>query len=175
MDGDPGVYFLSLDTGRRVAALAGRRGFGLPFHHATMRLTRRDGRVTFRSRRRSAATPAARFGARYRPTGPVFEADPETVESFCVERFRFFFPAGEDRRIDALQVGDGNHGGVRVGTISRGPWELRPVEAEIRRNTLFEAAGLPRPTAEPVVQYSPRFEMGVGPLGTRDATGRRPE
>ena len=173
MDGDSGVYFLSLDTGRRVAALAGRRGFGLPFHHATMRLTRRDGRITFRSRRRGGATPAAHFGARYHPVGPVFEADPGTIESFCVERFRFFFPAGEDRRVDALQAGDGNHGGVRVGTVSREPWELRPVEAEIRRNTLFEAAGLPRPTTEPVVQYSPGFQMGVDPLETRDAADRR--
>ena len=163
--GESGVYFLSLDSGRRLTAAVGRRAFGLPFHHAAMRLTRRDDRITFRSRRRGDETPTAVFGARYRPDGPVFEADPGTLEAFCVERFRYFFPPGEDRRIDPLRS---SNGAVRAGTIDRDPWRLRPVNVQIRQNTLFEAAGLPAPTSEPAVQYSPGFEMRVGPLETLD-------
>jgi uncharacterized protein YqjF (DUF2071 family) len=125
--GESGVYFLSLDSGRRLTA--------------------------------------AVFGARYRPDGPVFEADPGTLEAFCVERFRYFFPPGEDRRIDPLRS---SNGAVRAGTIDRDPWRLRPVNVQIRQNTLFEAAGLPAPTSEPAVQYSPGFEMRVGPLETLD-------
>ena len=124
--GESGVYFLSLDSGRRLTA--------------------------------------AVFGARYRPDGPVFEADPGTLEAFCVERFRYFFPPGEDRRIDPLRS---SNGAVRAGTIDRDPWRLRPVNVQIRQNTLFEAAGLPAPTSEPAVQYSPGFEMRVGPLEPR--------
>jgi hypothetical protein len=163
-DGDVGVYFLSLDTGRRSAAVAGRRAFGLPFHHATMRLTRRDDRVTFRSRRRGSEAPAV-FQARYRPTGSTSTAEPGTVASFCVERSRYYLPASEDRRLGAERrpgVAE-----VRIGSIDRPPWELQPVDATIRVNTLFEAVGLPTPTADPVTQYSPGFEMGVNRLERR--------
>ena len=162
-----GVYFLSLDSARRATAAAGRRLFGLPCHHASMRLTRRGDRFTFQSHRRGRDTPAAAFQARYRPTGETYRADPRTLEALCVEQSRYYFPATEDHRFDVLRSGARDC--VRVGRIDREPWELRPVEATIRRNTLFEAAGLPAPSTAPVVQYSPGFAMGVEPLETRDA------
>lgn len=138
-----------------------------------MRVTKRDDRITFRSRRGGRETPVAVFQARYCPTGSTYRAEPGTLESFCVESFRYYLPAAEDRRIAPLRPGDATDGEVRVGTISREPWTLRPVTAAIRRNTLFEAAGLPAPTSEPVVHYSPGFEMAVGPTESRDSD--RPE
>lgn len=123
-------------------------------------MTRRGDRCTFRSRRLSADAPAV-FQARYRPTGPTSRAAPGTLASFCVEQFRYYVPA-TDRRIDPLQATDA---GVRVGRIDRDPWDLTPAGATIHGNTLFKAAGLPAPTADPVVQYSPGFEMDVAPPG----------
>jgi len=154
-----GVYFLSLDTGSRSAATGGRRAFGLPFHHARMRLTRRGETITFRSRR---ADGSAVFRARYRPVGDPYRAAPGTIESFCVEEFNYLFPDAEDRRPGIAHA----EGRVRVGSIDREPWTLRPVAATIRRNTLFEAAGLPAPTADPEVQYAPTFEMRVEPIAS---------
>lgn len=171
LDGESGVYFFSLDSGRRLAAAVGRRVFGLPFTHARVRLTRRGDAVTFRSRRRG--TPPARFAARYRPTGETYRAAPGTLEAFCVDHVRYYLPAAADRRagairsLDADRDGRGGTGGVRIGTIERDPWPLRPVDATIRRNTLFEAAGLPAPTADPVVGYSPGVEIAVGPVAAR--------
>jgi uncharacterized protein YqjF (DUF2071 family) len=172
-DGDLGVYFLSLDTGGRATAAVGRRAFGLPFHHARMRLTRQGERVSVRSRRDTGDGPPAVFRARYRPTGERYRAEPGTVESFCVERFRYYLPATGDRRAGPLggddgDGGDGDDGGVRVGRIDRDPWDLRPVTATIRDNTLFEAAGLPAPVTDPVVGYSPGFEMGVEPVASAE-------
>jgi uncharacterized protein YqjF (DUF2071 family) len=158
-DDDVGVYFLSLDTGRWAAAAAGRRAFGLPFHRATMRLTRRDDEVTFRSRRRKHEGTPAIFQARYRPTGTTFRADPGTLDAFCVEQFRYYVPASEAPRPSGVRPEQ--RGRVRVGSIDRESWTLQPVAATIRENTLFAAAGLPTPTADPVVGYSPGFEMGV--------------
>lgn len=162
-DGDPGVYFLSLDSGRRVPALVGRRAFGLPFHAASMSIARRGEEVTFRSRRRD--DPSAVFGARYRPAGEPSRVEPGTVADSCVERSRYFLPAPEDRRF-----GPAADGGLRVGRVTRDPWTLCPADATLRRNTLFEAAGLPAPAADPVIQYSPGFEMGVEPVRTRAVT-----
>jgi hypothetical protein len=160
---ETGVYFLSVDSGRRAAATVGRRAFGLPFHAARMRLDRRDdGTVTFGSRRRRrgsgtdvGSAPAA-LELRYRPTGDPFEAEPGSFEAFGIERFRYFLPGDGD---------DGRRPTVRVGTVDREAWTLREADATVRRNTLFEAAGLPKPTEEPTVTYSPRFEMRVGATG----------
>jgi uncharacterized protein YqjF (DUF2071 family) len=172
LGGQPGVYFLSLDTGARLPATVGRRAFGIPLHRASMRITRRDETVTFRSRR--DGDPPAVFRARYRPTGEPYRAEPESFEAFGIERFRYFLPATEDRRVG---VGRRTDGRVRVGELDRKPWDLRRVDATVRGNTLFEAAGLPAPTADPSVHYSPGFEMRVESLRAASATesGLRPD
>lgn len=157
LDGQSGVYFFSLDVGERLAAWVGRRAFGLPFHRASMRLTRRGEAVTVRSRR--DGDPPAVFQARYRPRGERYRAEPASIEAFCIERSRYFLPDG-----------DGESGRVRIGELDREPWTLRPVDATIRRNTLFDAAGLPTPTSDPAVQYSPGFEMQVQWPERRHAT-----
>ena len=168
VDGEPGVYFLSLDTGSRAAAAVGRRAFGLPFRHARMRLTRRNGTVTFRSRRSGTTDPSALFQARYRPRGEPSRAEDGSLAAFCIEHIRYYLPVAEDRRVGPRRpAGAGD--GVYVGTIEREPWELRPVSATVRRTTLLEAAGLPAPSGEAVVHYSPGFEMGVEPVDWRPA------
>lgn len=165
---EAGIYFLSVDTASRAAAAVGRRAFGLPFHRARLRQSRReDGAVTFRSRRQQRSEPSATpavFRARYRPTGDPFEAEAGSFEAFAIERFRYFLPTTEDRR--AERAGRASDSAVRTGTVDRVPWTLRSVDAEIRRCTLFEAVGLPTPTAEPTVLYSPGFEMAAGTLTT---------
>jgi uncharacterized protein YqjF (DUF2071 family) len=173
---ETGIYFLSVDSGLRSAATVGRRAFGLPFHAARVRSTRReDGTITFGSRRRrrgpgaDAGSAPAVFELRYRSTGDPFEADPGSFEAFGIERFRYFLPLSEDRRPGAVD-GDGDRvvgAPMRVGTVDREPWTLRGADATVRRNTLFEAAGLPEPTEGPTATYSPGFEIRVGPLERR--------
>lgn len=153
-----GVYFLSLDSGSRAGAAVGRRLFGLPFQPARGRISRTDDTVRFTSRREVDDGPTAAFQARYRPDGKPYTAAPDTVESFCIERFRYLFPASDATR-SLPGVGDDDR--VVVGRIGREPWTLRPVDATVRTNTLFDAAGLPEPEAGPELRYSPGFEMDV--------------
>lgn len=168
LDGDPGVYGFSLDTGSRAAAILAPHVFGLPVTAARMSARRAGDAIVFRSRR--AGDPAATFGARYRPTGEPGPAAPDTLAAFCIERDRYFFPAGEDRR----PVGGAEDGTIRVGRITREPWTIRPVEATIRTNGLCAAAGVPEPGGEPSFHYSPGFEMGVEPQTSRAVADGRP-
>lgn len=152
-DGDPGVYFFSLDTGDRLGAAAGRKLFSLPFSHARTEISRpHSGRdIVFRSRRLGSNTKTARFDARYRSDGPSFRADPGSIEEFLIERYRFYtteLRSSRNRTADEL---------TGVGEISHEPWDLTPVAATIRTNTLFESIGFSAPTTEPVVHYSPAF------------------
>jgi uncharacterized protein YqjF (DUF2071 family) len=162
-DGDPGVYFLSLDAGNRAAAGAGRRLFGLPFSPAGGSVRRRDGgTVVLRSRRTARGQPQARFDARYRPTSGPTTVDPDSTTGRLVERHRYFL-AGEDAPGPARAVaGAGRDGAdVLVGEVTRDPWRLAPVDPTVRTNTLFDAAGLNRPDTEPTVEYSPGYESSV--------------
>ena len=47
--GRPGVWFFSLDANRSLAVWAARRFFSLPYQHARMTATQRQGRVFHRS------------------------------------------------------------------------------------------------------------------------------
>ena len=170
-DGDEGVYFLSLDTGFWAVAGAGTSVFGLPFTRARMRITRQGDRIAFRSRREPSEGPAAVFQARYRPDGERYRAEPGSLAEFCIEQYRYFLPASEASGAAALRVAGPEPSGTIVGRIDRDPWELQPVSATIRENTLFEAAGLPAPAGEPVFHYSPGFEMEVLPEAVRPTGG----
>jgi len=177
--GVSGVYFLSLFSGCRALAATARRAFGLPFRGARMRTTRRGDEITVRSHGHRDGGIDAVFGARYRPDGAPYRPTPGTLEAFCVDRVRYHLPVAEDRRVTRVpspfrRLGaDGD--GASVGRIERDPWTLRPAAVTIRRNSLFEAAGLPTPEADPVGQYSPSFEMGVEPIDgpPADADGDR--
>jgi len=179
-DGDPGVYFLSLDAGNRAAALAGRRLFGLPFRSARGSVRRRDGTSVLRCRRAARGSSDARFDARYRPageprsgsrgangesvSGEPTEVDPHSTTGRLVERHRYFVPceeAPEPSRV--LGHSRRTHGGsgVLVGEVTREPWRLAPADARIRTNTLFDAAGVDPPDAAPTVEYSPGYESRV--------------
>ena len=162
-DGDPGVYFLSLDTGNRAAAVAARRLFGLPFVHARGSVRRRDGgTVTLRSQRAAHGRPQARFDARYRPTADPAEVDPDSVTGRLVERHRYFVPSGEAPTPALAASGRlREEPGVLVGEVTRDPWRLAPADATVRTNTLFDAAGLDTPDADPTLEYSPRYESRV--------------
>ena len=165
-DGDEGVYFHSLDTGDRAVAELGRRAFGLAFHAARSRIRRTGDTLRFSSRRTRAEGPDAVFRARYRPARSTGGVEPGSVAAFCVERDRYFVPPGEG---GAALPGAGATGddALVVGRITREPWQVSAVDATVRANTLFEATGLPSPAADPVLCYSPGFEMGVEPVELR--------
>jgi len=50
-DGKPGVWFLSLDAGNRLAVWAARRFFHLPYHFADIHLTAEGHTIRFDSSR----------------------------------------------------------------------------------------------------------------------------
>lgn len=157
-DGEPGVYFLSCDTGRQLNSLLGERAFGLPFRRASIEFTRRAGQFVVRSRRRDDS--GARFDVRYRPTGSAGPVEPGSVPEFLIERHRYYTPATGDPLGSTADE-------LVAGNVERDPWQVAPANADIRTNTLFRAVGLEEPLDDPIVQYCPSFEARF--LGTERA------
>jgi uncharacterized protein len=153
LGGKPGVFFFSLDAGSRAAVLGARTAFRLPYEHAEMEIVRPAGREAggdgedeaedegwFEYRCRREGPPPARFDARYRPSGPVYEAGPGSLDHFLAERY-CLYTAPSEGKIWRVEV-------------HHAPWPLQNAEAEIRENTMAAAAGIELPAEAPLLRYA---------------------
>ena len=89
--GVPGVWFYSLDANQRLAVLAARRLFHLPYFESKMKADRdpKTSEIRYMSHRRGTQDRLiSRF--RYRPRGSPRLAQPGTLEFFLIERYVLF-------------------------------------------------------------------------------------
>jgi uncharacterized protein len=143
----PGIFFFSLDAASRLAVLAARMGYRLPYFKAAMRMESRHGWIHYRSRRQDGSE--AEFSGRYRPAGPVFEAGKGSLEYFLIERYALFAVL--------------RNGSVLRGDIHHRPWRLRSAEAAIERNTAPATHGIALPDSAPLLHYADRQDTLVWP------------
>lgn len=141
VDGEPGVYFFSLDADGVLAVLGARLFHRLPYYYARMSLDAADGRISYASDRLHPGARPVRFRATYEPTGEAVAADPGSLARFLVRRDRYYV---QDEA-----------GAIRYATVSHEPWPLQTVTATITANTLFAANGFDRPDGDPHYLYSP--------------------
>ena len=126
--GKPGVWFFSLDAGQKLAVRAARRFFHLPYFDAKFAIDVAGGQVAYQSVRTHHEAAAAQFSATYRPAGPVYEADPGTLDAWLTDRY-------------CLYSADGA-GHTYRGEIDHPPWPLQKAEASVHMNTLGDAFGI---------------------------------
>jgi uncharacterized protein YqjF (DUF2071 family) len=87
-NGQPSVWFYSLDCNRRLAVEIARRGFHLPYHPARMTATQDSATHHYRCLRRGSPGPPAAFA---RTPGPESaQAEPGSLEFFLIERYVLF-------------------------------------------------------------------------------------
>jgi len=144
VDGDPGVYFFSLDADDALGVAGARLAYDLPYYRAETDVEMGNAEVRFRSSRTHNGAPPAEFDATYRPEGDVFVADEGSLAEFLTERYAFFVPSGS---------------GVVRGEVSHRPWRLRDATVEVRENTLFEANGFGAPEGDPHLMYGEGLDV----------------
>lgn len=144
-DGEPGIYFASLDAQGLLSVLGARLTHYLPYYYARGHFRWTDGRVDVVSRRRHPGDRPAAFEASYWPTGEPFVPESGSLEEFLTERRRLY-----------TQALDGT---IRHTDVEHDRWTLYPAEAAIDENTLFEANALPDPDTEPELYYSPGIDV----------------
>jgi uncharacterized protein YqjF (DUF2071 family) len=143
--------------------LAARATFGLPYHHARMRLDERDGVVEYETRRGGGG---ARLFVRYRPAPTVAPSEPGTLQEFLVERYHLFV----ERR-----------GRLERGQVFHPPYPIAGAEVLAVEDALVAAAGLPAVSGAPAtIHYSPGVDVevfglrAVGTAPSAPAPGRGP-
>lgn len=145
--GKPGVFFFSLDAASRIAVEGARISFGLPYFTCDARVDQvRDG-IHYRNSRTDRRGAPAVFHAEYRPVGQIFHAEPGTLEYFLTERYCLYTQRW-GRSIWRAE-------------IDHVPWPLQEAEADIRINTMAQAAGISLPEQDPILHFGRYIDVKV--------------
>ena len=144
-DGEPGIYFFSLDAQGPLSVIGARLTHFLPYYYARGGVGTSGDRVRFTSRRVQPGDRPARYAASYGPTGEPFTADAGSRAEFLTERRRLYTQAPD--------------GSIRHTDVSHDRWTLYPATASVEENTLFRANGFAHPGGEPVLYYSPGVDV----------------
>jgi uncharacterized protein YqjF (DUF2071 family) len=143
-NGEPGVYFFSLEAASRLAVAAARAAFALPYHHARMRVQESAGVVHYATIRSSNR---ARHEVRYRVGESLGASSPGTLEHFLLERYLLFTERG---------------GATLQGHVHHVPYPAHRAEVLDVRDELVAAAGLPAVAGPPLhAHYSPGVDVEV--------------
>jgi uncharacterized protein YqjF (DUF2071 family) len=146
LDGKPGIYFFSLDAGRRAAVMAARRTYRLPYFHARMSVNKVGARVHYKSERIDSSGPAARFRASFRPVGGRSD---DRLARWLAERYCAYTL---DERQRPLRI-----------DIHHPPWPLQPAEAELDAQGMADQIGV-RLEGDPLLHFSARQDTLIWPL-----------
>lgn len=141
-DGEPGIWFFSLDAARAAAVFAARIAFGLPYAWSRMRVRFEGSRARYESRRRWPDRHAmARIEIEH---GLPLRAG--ALETFLTARFRFYSYLT---------------GVLTYTEVEHAPWPLHAARVLRLEQTTTEAAGLPDPGENPIAHFSPGVAVRV--------------
>jgi uncharacterized protein len=147
-NGNPGIWFYSLDANRRVAVGAARLTFGLPYFLAEMKAgkDKNTGEISFYSRR-ARVEPEKASLFRYRGGRSLGTALPGTIDFFLTERYLLF----------------SKHLGVLwKGRVYHKDYPLMSADAHDWDDHLFEINGLERPMRPPeYLHYSHGVDVNI--------------
>jgi uncharacterized protein YqjF (DUF2071 family) len=138
-DGQRGIFFFSLDHARLPAVLFARAVYRLPYMWGSLDFRRRGSRVTYRGRRRVPG-PEATYRIAVRAGAPFEDDELTDRDHFLTARWVLFTFYGSL---------------LARSRVEHPRWPLQRATAVRLEQRLLSAAGLPEPTEEPLVHFSP--------------------
>jgi uncharacterized protein len=148
LDGVPGVWFFSLDANSRVAVMAARAFFHLPYYNASIGLEQHGETIIYTTAREGAGSPA-KFDATWAIGSDLPRAEPGSLDFFLIERYCLY--ASDEKSLYRCR-------------IFHQPWPLQEANLTAYDSTLIEADGLPTPGGEPLLHCAGPVEVEVWPL-----------
>jgi len=145
-DGTPGVWFCSLEAGRLAASATARLTYGLPYFWADMRMANAGPVWTYQSTRRWPE-PGPRHSSAVQVGDAIGRGDQTPLERFLTARWGLF-SLWRERLLYA--------------PVDHPAWELHHAELLTLDDELVAAAGLPAPSSEPIVHWTPGVEVRIG-------------
>jgi hypothetical protein len=153
---DPGVYFFSLDAASRLAVWAARTGWGLPYFHARMSLSKRDRTIAYQTRRSGA--PGPRLTVTYEIGQGLGASRPDSFEHFLVERY-FLHLARRGR--------------LWSGQVHHVPYPVQAARVVDIHDELVPSAGLEVSGPPPIAHFAAGVDVEIFDLAPRRPQGSR--
>jgi uncharacterized protein len=148
LDGQPGVYFLSLDASSKLAVWAARFGWSLPYFFSDMNIDQDKNEIQYTASRRSKPHP--KLSVKYRVGKEIGPSQPESLEFFLLERYLMFVE---------------RQGGIQAGQVYHTPYIPHEVELINLKDELVHATGLAHPKDQPhCAHYVELVEAQIFPL-----------
>jgi uncharacterized protein YqjF (DUF2071 family) len=149
-DGDPGVYFFSLDASNPVIAAAARASYGLPYYAAraewrTLRVAGQRPLLTL-SLRRLALEDDIGCDLRCSATGAPALAVAGTLTHFLIERYVLYTVSGES---------------VSAARVHHEPYPVQGARLRTLRESLSLAAGLPKLGRPALAHYAQGVDVAI--------------
>ncbi|MBC7806458.1 MAG: DUF2071 domain-containing protein [Akkermansiaceae bacterium] len=153
-NGEPGVWFYSLDAANPVAVAIARVLFHLPYYVAAMRLeiANGGGEISYVSQRRHPGVRNDESVLRYTPVSPVRHAEPGSLDHFLCERYLLYSQNGND---------------LYSGRVHHSPYPLQDAVLHDCSDTLVAAAGFPGLANGPPVHAAYAEGVSVEVFGLR--------
>jgi uncharacterized protein len=123
-EGNPGVWFFSLDCNQPLAVEIARRAFHLPYQHAAMRSVIDHNRVQYHCRRKTPGAENAYFD--YHMAAETQPAAPGSLEWFLVERYLLF----SSNRRGRLFTGRVHHTPYQIAPPLCDAWSCEPLRLD---------------------------------------------
>ncbi|AEJ42827.1 DUF2071 domain-containing protein [Alicyclobacillus acidocaldarius] len=135
--GEPGVWFLRLETSRAWPARLGKLAYALPFEPADMVVREAENGLTVGLVSRAGRGPALSLG--FRRAGsrmPWYEPAPDSIEAWLLNRYALYAHA---------------LGMVLETRVVHRPWVIQPAEARVGETSLLQMYGC---DGHPALAYS---------------------
>jgi uncharacterized protein len=145
-EGDPGVWFFSLDASSRLAVAAARAVYHLGYRLARMQAERNGEWMRFQSRRVAPGPLPATCAMAYAPRGAARSAPPATLDHFLLERYVLYAARGER---------------LYKARVHHAPYPVQGADVEDLAEDLVTAAGLRRPPTPPIAHYAEGVDVGI--------------
>ncbi|MGL4399285.1 MAG: YqjF family protein [Luteolibacter sp.] len=156
-EGNPGVWFFSLDCNQPIAVEIARRGFRLPYEHAVMSSVKSGNRIQYHSRRKISGGLDAAYD--YETPATTQAAAPGTLEWFLAERYLLFSsnPSGD----------------LFCGRVYHTPYQIAPAVCTRWSTEPLRLDGFPEPAeAPPSMLVAAPVDVEIFPLRLIATSGR---
>jgi uncharacterized protein YqjF (DUF2071 family) len=148
-DGREGLWFFSLDAARLEPVLVAQSTYRLPYKWSAMTVERDGSTIRYRSRRRWPGPTPATSAITVDVGDPLAPKELGEFDHYLTARWQLYTTLGPV---------------LARSTVEHEPWPLhRAVVRELDSN-LVTAAGLPAPSADPVVHWSPGVRTRISAL-----------
>jgi hypothetical protein len=148
-DGSRAVWFFSLDAARIAAVVGARVMYRLPYFWVKMRVVQENGAIHYQSQRHWPQGSRAMTDIVVAPGQPFQPEELRELDRFLTARFRLYAPS---------------RGRLFYAQIEHAAWPLARGRVLQLQQTLFASAGIPSPSAEPLVHYSAELGVKIGRL-----------